>query len=157
MFSGRLLDIGYYHWSVIPGMLLAALGMFLTSVCYSYYQFFLAQGLLLGFGCGLQFAPSMSLITTYFARNRSVALAIMASGSATGGLLYPTIVRQLLPAIGFAWTVRVMGFIMLAVGSCYCSLLNSQQRSVSLRWIYSHDMVAEPCLIPLNTDSAVKV
>ncbi|KAF2646889.1 MFS general substrate transporter [Massarina eburnea CBS 473.64] len=123
MFSGRLLDIGYYYWSVIPGMLIAALGMFMTSLCHSYYQFFLAQGVLVGIGCGLQFAPSMSLITTYFSRNRSVALAIMASGSATGGLLYPTIVRELLPTIGFPWTVRVMGFIMLVVGSCYCSLL----------------------------------
>lgn len=123
MFSGRALDAGFFHWAVIPGMLLSALGMFMTSLCTEYYQFFLAQGITTGLGCGLQFTPSMSLVTTYFARNRSVALAIMASGSATGGLLYPSIARQLLPRIGFAWTVRVMGFIMLAVGSCYCSLL----------------------------------
>jgi predicted MFS family arabinose efflux permease len=71
----------------------------------------------------VQFAPSLSLVSTYFARNRSVALAILASGSATGGLVYPTIARQLLPRIGFPWTVRVMGFIMLAIGSLYCSLL----------------------------------
>jgi predicted MFS family arabinose efflux permease len=47
----------------------------------------------------------------------------MASGSATGGLVYPTIARQLLPKIGFPWTVRVMAFMMLAMGICYCSLL----------------------------------
>ncbi|KAF2685203.1 MFS general substrate transporter [Lentithecium fluviatile CBS 122367] len=114
MFTGRALDAGFYYYSLVPGMLLTALGMFMTSLCTHYYQFFLAQGLLTGLGCGCQFTPSMSLISTYFARNRSTALAIMASGSATGGLLYPTIARQLLPAIGFAWTVRVMGFIMLA-------------------------------------------
>jgi predicted MFS family arabinose efflux permease len=76
-----------------------------------------------GLGNGMQFAPSLSLVSTYFARNRSVALAIMASGSATGGLVYPTIARQLLPRIGFPWTVRAMGFIMLVMGACYCSLL----------------------------------
>lgn len=123
MVTGRLFDAGYFYWSMIPGMLIAALGMFMTSLCTKYWQFFLAQGIMNGLGNGMQFAPAMSLITTYFARNRSVALAIMASGSATGGLVYPTIARQLLPKIGFPWTVRVMAFMMLAVGALYCSLL----------------------------------
>lgn len=123
MMTGRMFDAGYFYHSVITGMLLSTLGMFMTSLCSQYYQFFLAQGLMIGIGCGMQFAPCISLISTYFARNRSVALAIMASGSSTGGLVYPTIGRQLLPQIGFAWTVRTMGFIMLTVGACYCSLL----------------------------------
>ncbi|CAI6306745.1 unnamed protein product [Periconia digitata] len=123
MFSGRLLDVGYYHWSVVPGILLASLGMFMTSICTSYYQFFLAQGILVGVGCGLQFAPSLSLVTTYFSSHRSIALSIMAAGSATGGLIYPTIIRQLLPILGFAWTVRTMAFLMLGVGSVYAFLL----------------------------------
>ncbi|KAF1363584.1 MFS general substrate transporter [Lizonia empirigonia] len=123
MFSGRMFDAGYFHWVIIPGMLLAALGTMMTSLCSQYWQFFLAQGLMTGLGCGLQFAPTMSLVTTYFSRNRSVAVAIMASGSASGGLVYPSIARQLMPRIGFPWTVRIMGFMMLAVGSLYCSLL----------------------------------
>lgn len=123
MFTGRLFDAGYFYWTMIPGMLLSALGMFMTSLCSKYWQFFLAQGIMNGVGNGMQFAPTMSLTTTYFSRNRSVALAIMASGSATGGLVYPTIARQLLPKIGFPWTVRAMAFIMLAVGALYASLL----------------------------------
>ena len=123
MFSGRMFDAGYFYWVIIPGMLLAALGTMMTSLCSSYWQFFLAQGLMTGLGCGLQFAPTISLVTTYFSKNRSVAVAITASGSATGGLAYPTIARQLMPKIGFPWTVRIMGFMMLVVGSVYCSLL----------------------------------
>lgn len=123
MFTGRMFDAGYFYWTMIPGMMLSALGIFMTSLCTKYWQFFLAQGLMNGFGNGMQFAPALSLVSTYFARNRVVALAIMASGSATGGLVYPTIARQLLPILGFGWTVRVMGFIMLAFGLTYCSLL----------------------------------
>ena len=123
MLTGRLFDAGYFYWSVIPGMLVSCLGMFMTSLCTKYWQFFLAQGVMNGLGNGMQFAPVLGLVSTYFAKNRSVALAIMASGSATGGLVYPTIARQLLPRIGFPWTVRVMGFMMLAIGTCYCSLL----------------------------------
>lgn len=123
MLTGRAFDAGFFYWSLVPGMLLSALGIFLTSLCRTYWQFFLAQGVLVGVGNGMQFAPTLGLVSTYFHRNRSVALAIMASGSATGGLVYPTLARQLLPRIGFAWTVRVMGFIMLGVGTCYSALL----------------------------------
>jgi MFS family permease len=123
MFTGRALDAGFFHWVVVPGALLSSLGILLTSLCTKYWHFFLTQGVMVGLGNGCQFAPAISLITTYFARNRSVALSCSACGSAIGGLLYPTIMRQLLPQIGFQWTVRVMGFIMLAVGSCYSSLL----------------------------------
>ena len=123
MFTGRMLDAGYFYWSVVPGMLLSALGIMLTSLGTQYWHFFLSQGMLAGIGFGMQFAPTISLVGTYFSCNRTVALAIMASGSATGGLVYPTVARQLLPQIGFPWTVRVMGFMMLAVGAFYCSLL----------------------------------
>jgi predicted MFS family arabinose efflux permease len=123
MFTGRMLDAGYFYWSVVPGMLLSALGIMLTSLCTRYWQLFLAQGVLAGIGFGMQFAPTISLVGTYFDRNRTVALCILASGSGTGGLVYPTIARQLLPQIGFPWTVRVMGFMMLAVGTFYSSLL----------------------------------
>ncbi|USP72763.1 major facilitator superfamily general substrate transporter [Curvularia clavata] len=123
MLTGRLFDAGYFYWSCVPGMLISALGMFMTSLCSRYWQFFLAQGIMTGIGNGMQFAPVLGLVSTYFARNRSVALAIMASGSATGGLVYPTVARQLLPRIGFPWTVRVMGFMMLAVGTGYSLLL----------------------------------
>jgi MFS family permease len=123
MFSGRALDGGLFYWVLIPGVVLGSLSMFMTSLCDQYYQLFLAQGILFGFACGLQFTPATSLVYTYFSSNKVVALAIVASGSATGGLVYPTIARQLIPKLGFPWTVRVSAFIMLAVGCCYCSLL----------------------------------
>lgn len=122
-FSGRALDAGYFHWVFIAGVLIECLGVFMTSLCTTYWQLFLAQGICAGLGCGLQFCPTMSLVTTYFSKNRSLAVAVVASGSASGGLIYPTIMRELFPKIGFGWTVRVMGFIMLAVGALTASLL----------------------------------
>ncbi|KAE8827957.1 hypothetical protein HRS9139_07176 [Pyrenophora teres f. teres] len=123
MLTGRAFDAGFFYWSIVPGMLLSCLGIFLTSLSGSYWQFFLTQGVLVGVGNGMQFAPTLGLVSTYFSRNRSVALAIMASGSATGGLVYPSLARQLIPRVGFEWAVRIMGFMMLAMGVCYCALL----------------------------------
>ena len=38
----------------------------------------------------------------------------MTSGTATGGIVFPVIARQLTDKVGFGWTIRVMGFIILA-------------------------------------------
>jgi len=122
-FSGRALDAGFFYSVFIVGVLVECLGIFMTSLCTSYWQLFLAQGLCTGLGSGLQFCPTMSLVTTYFSKKRNLAVAIVATGSASGGLIYPTVMRELLPRLGFGWTVRIMGFIMLAVGALTASLL----------------------------------
>lgn len=38
---------------------------------------------------------------------------VLASGTATGGIVIPIIAQQLLPRIGFPWTIRVLGFVVL--------------------------------------------
>ena len=114
-FSGRATDAGFFKLTFAIGAVFQLFGMFMTSLCQEgkFWQVFLAQGLCVGFGNGLVFVPSMALCSTYFLKNRSLAIGIAASGSATGGLVFPAIAETLLPKVGFAWTVRVMGFVMV--------------------------------------------
>jgi hypothetical protein len=55
-----------------------------------------------------------ALVSTYFTTNRNIAIGVVASGSCTGGLIFPAIVRSLLFSLGFPWTIRILAFIMLA-------------------------------------------
>ena len=87
----------------------------MTSLSTKYWQVFLAQGVCIGIGDGLVFCPALALLSTYFTKKRGLAIAIAASGTATGGLIYPAIVEKLLPTAGFPWTVRTQGFVMLAL------------------------------------------
>ncbi|KAI9740024.1 MAG: hypothetical protein M1818_004775 [Claussenomyces sp. TS43310] len=112
-FSGFFHDTGYFYASVTTGLFLQLLGTFTTSASTQYWQIVLAQGLCQGLGNGLVFCPAFSVISTYFSRKRSVAVAIAASGGATGGVVFPVIAMQLMDKIGFGWTVRVMGFVQL--------------------------------------------
>ena len=112
-FSGRALDAGYFHTVLACGCCLQILGVFMTSLSTQYWQLFLAQGICKGLGDGLVFCPTISLVATYFSKNRVVAMAFSASGAATGGIIFPVIAQQLQPKIGFGWTVRVMGFVIL--------------------------------------------
>ena len=105
--------MGYFRHIFLMGSFLELLGVFMTSLSTKYYQLFLAQGICVGLGNGLMFAPALAVLSTYFTKHRSVAISIGACGTGTGGLVFPAIIRQLLPKIGFAWTVRVLGLIML--------------------------------------------
>lgn len=40
-------------------------------------------------------------------------MAVTASGGATGGIIFPLIAQQMMPRVGFGWTVRTMGFVIL--------------------------------------------
>lgn len=44
-----------------------------------------------------------------------MALAVCASGNATGGMVFPAMVERLLPRIGFPMTMRALGFLMLGI------------------------------------------
>ncbi|KAK8014754.1 major facilitator superfamily transporter [Apiospora arundinis] len=115
-FAGRLTDAGFFRPVLAVGTFLLILGIFTTSAATSYWQLLLSQGLCMGIGSGCLFTPAISVVSTYFDKKRSLAIGITASGSVTGGLIFPAMARQLLPAIGFGWTVRAIGFVQL--GSC---------------------------------------
>ena len=112
-FSGRALDAGRYHGTVRLGSFLQVLSIFMTSISSQYWQLFLAQGVCKGIGDGLVFCPTVSLVATYFSKKRSLAMACTASGGAVGGIIFPLIARQCLEPLGFGWTVRIMGFVVL--------------------------------------------
>uniref|UniRef100_A0A0D2YBH3 Major facilitator superfamily (MFS) profile domain-containing protein n=1 Tax=Fusarium oxysporum (strain Fo5176) TaxID=660025 RepID=A0A0D2YBH3_FUSOF len=51
-------------------------------------------------------------MSTYFTTKKTIAISAGACGAGTGGIVFPLIAQQLLPKIGFRWTVRVMGLVV---------------------------------------------
>lgn len=111
--SGRFVDAGYFHLTVLCGFAFQIIAVFTTSASTTYYQLLLSQGLCQGIGNGLLFCPAVTLVSTWFDKKRAIALACVACGGATGGLVFPSIAQSLLFPVGFPWTVRIMGFVML--------------------------------------------
>lgn len=112
-FTGRLTDAGYFRATFLMGTVFQMVGIFTTSVCTEYWQIFLAQGVCMGIGNGCLFCPALSTVSTYFVKKRSLAIGIAACGSSTGGLVFPAMARQLLPTVGYGWTIRAIGFVQL--------------------------------------------
>jgi MFS family permease len=111
--SGPLYDQGYFLYLIASGLFLVVFGMFMTSLCWAYWQVILAQGVAVGLGCGLLFLPTVAILSQYFAKRRAIALGIQSVGSPLGGIIFPIIFSRLEPVLGFGWATRVIAFILL--------------------------------------------
>lgn len=123
---GRCFDAGYYRHLLVAGFIFQIVGIMCTSVAKAYWQAFLAQGLCGGLAAAFLWTPHVSLVSTWFLKRRSFALALMLCGTSVGGVVWPVIAQQLGPVIGFAWTVRVMGFMILAFFAVVLSMTRTR-------------------------------
>ena len=82
--AGPLYDRGYLHGLVRTGSLLIVLGMVFTSLCSKYWQFVLAQGIVIGVGNGAIFVPSIALLPTYFVKRRALSTGAAIIGGNVG-------------------------------------------------------------------------
>ena len=95
----------------------------MTSVCKSYYQFVLAQGVLGGLSSGMLMSPAMAAVPQYFQQNRGAAMGLAVAGSSLGGVVFPIALAKMFahPALGFGWSVRICGFLVLGILVVSCA------------------------------------
>ena len=98
---------------LIVGSFCVVFGHMMLSLCKTYWEVLLAQGFVIGIGGGCLFLPGVTVVTTYFSTRLGLALGIAASGSSTGGIIYPIMFYKLINQIGFEWSVRILGFTAL--------------------------------------------
>jgi MFS family permease len=127
-FTGRLLDAGHFRPTFAVGAAIQLTGLFAMSAAASpqYWHLMVTQGLLTGLGGGILFTPSIALVATWFSSRRGLAIGLVTTGNSAGGIVYPVIVRELIPRIGFQWTARVLGFVNLTCFAVAFALLRSR-------------------------------
>ncbi|KAF9242043.1 MFS general substrate transporter [Melanogaster broomeanus] len=112
---GRLFDLGYFKVPYFAASCLLVFSNFIIAECTKYWQFLLAQGIGIGLGSGILFGPAMGVISHWFSKRRGLALGITAIGSSLGGTVFPIVAQNLIPQVGFKWTMRIFGFMMLFI------------------------------------------
>ncbi|PIL31292.1 MFS general substrate transporter [Ganoderma sinense ZZ0214-1] len=105
------------------GAFIMSAGIILASFCDQLWQLFLTQGLLYGIGSSMYYFPLMSVIPTYFDRNRGAAMGIVVSGAGVGGLILSPVFHALLTRLGIRWSLRVLGLWNFAVSIPIASVL----------------------------------
>jgi MFS family permease len=111
--SGPIYDRGYLRTLLLVGSFGIVFGHMMLSLCTNYWEVLLAQGFCVGIGAGCLFVPSVAILPTYFNTRLGLAVGAAAAGSSFGGVIYPIVLYRLIDRVGFAWSVRVIGFIAL--------------------------------------------
>ncbi|QRV85479.1 major facilitator superfamily transporter [Ceratobasidium sp. AG-Ba] len=113
--SGKLFDLGYFHWCIGIGSLIYVFCLFMLSLAHKneYYQVFLPQAIGLGLSQGLLFLPSVGVISHHFKKRRSLAMGIVLTGSSCGGIIFPVMLNNIIKQSGFGWGVRATAFVVL--------------------------------------------
>jgi MFS family permease len=116
LFGGPLWD-RYGAIVIPPAAITYVFATMMTSLCETYWQFMLAQGLLGGIALGMTLSPANASTPQYFLKKRGTAMGCAIAGSSIGGVVFPIALNRMLENtnLGFGWSVRVCGFILLAV------------------------------------------
>lgn len=112
--TGPIYDSGYLRSLLVAGGFGVVFGNMMLSLVHAYWQALLAQGFCIGLGAGCMFVPALAVLPTYFNTRLGLAVGLSAAGSSFGGIIYPIVFYRLIGQIGFAWSVRVLGFLALA-------------------------------------------
>ncbi|KAJ5944980.1 hypothetical protein N7516_005148 [Penicillium verrucosum] len=125
--AGAMLDIFGPKLMVYVGSSGCVFALMMTSLCQEFYQFLLAQGVVLGISMGLAIWPMLVLVGQYIKVKRAAAMGIVLAGSSLGGVVWPIAIDRLInkPSIGFPWTMRIVGFIMIPCFIFSCAAAKS--------------------------------
>ncbi|KAK3374494.1 putative MFS monocarboxylate transporter [Lasiosphaeria ovina] len=120
--SGVLVDRIGPRWPLVIGSLGLLVAIFTTSLCTQYYQFFLAQAVLLGASTSLLTWPPMAVVSRSLPSHRGLALGVVVGGSSIGGIIWPIMLARLFDhsSLSFGWIMRIVGFIMLPLLAIAC-------------------------------------
>ncbi|KAI1086677.1 MFS general substrate transporter [Rostrohypoxylon terebratum] len=123
---GRLYDSYGPRYILYIGTLTYVFGMMMLSLSHEYYQIILSQGIVSAVGMSAVFNCATNSVMGWFFKKRAAALGIMVSGSSLGGVVLPIMMNHLIPKIGFGWTMRVLGFMFLALCGFACVTVKSR-------------------------------
>ncbi len=89
---------------------LLGLGFIAAALAASYWQFVLAQALLIGMlGSSVTFGPLVADVSLWFLRWRGIAVAIVASGNYLAGAIWPSILEHTIAAVGWRQSYMLIG------------------------------------------------
>ncbi|KAJ7029992.1 major facilitator superfamily domain-containing protein [Mycena alexandri] len=111
--SGHFFDRGHFKIPFFIASVLIVAATFLVAQCTQYWHFLLCQGFATGLGSGILFGPINAVMGHWFKKKRGLATGFLATGSSIGGTVFPIVARNLIPRVGFPWTMRIFGFILL--------------------------------------------
>ncbi|KIM95733.1 hypothetical protein OIDMADRAFT_133464 [Oidiodendron maius Zn] len=99
------------HVPMLMGIMFQTAGFVAASFATLIWHLYLTQGILVGFGVGFTYIPSLAILSQWFSSRRSLANGISAAGSGVGGIVFSLAVRAAINNISLAWSLRMTGLV----------------------------------------------
>ena len=135
LLTGPIFDRGHIRGLILTGGSCITIGHLALSFSTTWWQVFLAQGICTGLGMGCLLVPCISLLPPYFPTRIGLVMGIASSGASIGGVIYPILMHKLITVLSFAWSVRIMGLIVLLTLSIPLTAMRIRHKPVKARVI----------------------
>jgi MFS family permease len=113
IFMGRLSDrIGIFV-PVVIGTVALAVGFVAAGRAATIAQFMIAQGVLIGVGSSVTFAPLLADTSLWFIKKRGLAIGIFASGNYLAGTIWPPVLVHFMQTAG--WRETYLGVALFCL------------------------------------------
>ncbi|KAJ1331767.1 putative transporter MCH4 [Microdochium nivale] len=113
--AGPIFDGYGPRWLVLVGSIMVVASQMLLSISTEYYQILLTYSVLGGLGGALLNVPAYGVIAHFFKARRGLATGIAATSGSIGGIVFPFLFQATFPRLGFGWSTRISGFILLVL------------------------------------------
>ncbi|KAM0433727.1 hypothetical protein ACHAQK_009164 [Fusarium lateritium] len=112
---GPVLDQhGPFAVSIIGGGGIVVMFVLLAE-CKEYWQFILCFGILGGLSTAIAGTIGVTVVAKLFTSRRGLAIGLALTGSSIGTVVFPIILRSLLPKLGWSWSMRIVAFVILGI------------------------------------------
>lgn len=103
--------------TIFSGVMVAG-GLMLSAFAPNIPFLIFSFGIVVGLGCGLVYAATLTITCLYFDKKKGLALGVMTTGSSVGGFLYATIQTKLIELFGVSGCLLIVGGAAFSIIAC---------------------------------------
>ncbi|XP_067093153.1 monocarboxylate transporter 9a [Osmerus mordax] len=103
--------------TIFSGVMVAG-GLMLSAFAPNVQFLIFSYGIVVGLGCGLVYAATLTITCQYFDKRRGLALGIVTTGTSVGGFLYATAQNELIVLFGLDGCLLIIGALALNLMAC---------------------------------------
>lgn len=103
--------------TVFSGIMVAG-GLMLSAFAPNVQFLIFSYGIVVGLGCGLVYAATLTITCQYFDKRRGLALGIVTTGTSVGAFIYASAQNELIVLFGLDGCLLIIGAIALNLMAC---------------------------------------
>ncbi|XP_076856719.1 monocarboxylate transporter 9b [Brachyhypopomus gauderio] len=115
--SACVVNFGARPVTIFSGVMISG-GLMLSAFAPSVHFLMFSYGVVVGLGCGLLYAATVTITCQYFDKRRGLALGIVTTGTSVGGFLYATAQNELIELFGLDGCLLLIGSFALNIIAC---------------------------------------